>query len=91
MYYREKRNPVKQGLAYTPAMMDKMRVQGIPIQSNNLPEELFDDGDKTNSYDVPLYRQRGIDVADVWIMEQESKSKLKQFAKKQQQQQQTPV
>lgn len=86
MYYREKRTPVQQGLAYTPSMMDKMRVQGIPIQANNLPEEMFDDGDKTNKFDVPIYRQRGIDVADVWLMEQESKSKLKQFSKKQQQQ-----
>lgn len=88
MYYRETRNPVKQGLAYTPAVMDKMRMQGIPIQANQPPAELFDDGDTTSNYEVPLNRRRGIDVADVWEMAQESRSKFKEFSQQQQQQQQ---
>lgn len=79
MYRLTERKPVQQGLSYTPSMMNKMREQGIPISANSLPSELFEDGDTSNNYEVPLYRQRGIDVADVWEAEQTARKKIRDY------------
>lgn len=66
--------PVKNGLAITPSEMARLASQGIPITSGNLP---FVDGDKYPSWDVLPENVRGVDVAELWTMQQEARSRIK--------------
>lgn len=71
--YRNKveKNPVKSRLAMTPRQMDQARQAGQPISTNSLPDHMFDDGYVGVKLEIPLDRQRGVDVAEIW---QKSKS-----------------
>lgn len=65
--------PVKGGLSVTPSEMMRMASQGIPISNANLP---FVDGDKNPSWNIPAENVRGIDVAELWTLQQDSKAKI---------------
>lgn len=70
---------VKGGLASTPSQMLELASKGVPISENNVSN--FFDGEKNPSWDVPLYRQRNVDIADVWQAEQDAKKVLKKIKK----------
>ena len=55
----------------------KLTERGIPVSSQNMPEGSFFDGEVNPSWTVPIERDRGVDVADVWQAQQESRSKLR--------------
>lgn len=74
---REKGEPnVVSGLALTPAdMLDRAR-EGKTIQSLMVSEELFEVGTSYKDFDVPIERQRGIDINVVWNKEEDLKKKV---------------
>lgn len=65
--------PVKCGLAITPQQMFEMSKRGIPISTANC--DLKDFGEETPSFEIPLDRMRGIDVATMWEHSQVIKNK----------------
>lgn len=68
--------PTKPGLAYTPAEMLKLAERGVPISSATIDSNFFD-GQVNPAWDVPIERQRGIDVSDVWQAQQDARSNLR--------------
>lgn len=73
---REDETMVQPNLAVTPSKMMKMAEHGVAI-SSDLNSSNFVDGDKNPSWDIPLERLRGIDMADLWQTRQAIKSKIK--------------
>lgn len=71
--------PVKNGLAITPSEMARLASQGIPISSGNLP---FVDGDKNPSWDILPENVRGVDVAELWTLQQEARMRIKMAHKR---------
>lgn len=65
--------PVKGGLSVTPSEMYRMASQGIPVSNANLP---FVEGDANPSWNIPAERMRGIDVAELWQLQQDSRAKV---------------
>lgn len=65
--------PVKGGLSITPSEMYRLASQGVPVTNANLP---FLDGDTNPSWNIPADRVRGIDVAELWQLQQDSKGKI---------------
>lgn len=72
--------PVNGKLALTPAKMMKMAERGIPISSQTLNNEYFD-GDIKVSWEVPMDRQRGVDVNDMWNHNEDVRKRLKSATK----------
>ena len=70
----------KAGLAYTPADMAKMHAAGMPVNSANLINS-FCDGDVNPSFAIPIERQRGVDMAEVWETSLLAKKKVDKFSK----------
>ena len=70
----------KAGLAYTPADMAKMHASGMPVNSANLINS-FCDGDKNPSFALPIERQRGVDIAEVWEASLVAKKKFDKLSK----------
>lgn len=70
----------KSGLAYTPADMARMHSAGMPVNSANLINS-FCDGDKNPSFELPIERQRGVDIAEVWEASLIAKKKIDNFSK----------
>lgn len=81
---QENETVVQNCLSYTPSQMLSMTEQGIAVSSQNQNPDLFFDGVPMNegTFDVPLYKQRGIDVADCWQAETSIKKKAKDGLKK---------
>mgnify|MGYP001237745068 FL=1 len=86
--------PVVGGLAQTPAEMARLVEQGIPVNAKN-SQLTSNQGVANPSWDIPLERQSGTDIADIWNRQQEARQKLqkstnttKKLIQKQQQQQQ---
>lgn len=71
----------KQGLSMSPADISRAVSRGVAV-SSQLNEELFFDGDDNPTFDVPIERQRGVDVADVWQAQQSARKKILSAAKK---------
>lgn len=67
-------------LAMTPAQMMSLAENGIPISNQHLNNEYYD-GDVNISDDIPLDRQRGVDVNEMWNKKQDVKKALKKMAK----------
>lgn len=67
----------RQGLAYTPSEMLSLAERGIPVNQANVGENNFYDGEINPSWSVPIERDRGVDIADVWQMQMESRSKMR--------------
>ena len=66
---------VQSGLAMTPGqMLDRAR-EGKPIASFMADDEMFDDGGTNKSFEVPILRQRGVDVNDIWNEQEDLKKK----------------
>jgi hypothetical protein len=63
---KTEKNPVKSRLAMTPKQMDQARQAGQPISTSTLPDSMFDDGYVGVKLEIPIDRQRGIDVAQIW-------------------------
>lgn len=78
----ETEEKVQDNQAITPAQMYSLAQQGKPISTHQLPAEYFDDGEPFQSYDLPIDRQRGIDVIDCWNASKDSESKFNDFKKK---------
>lgn len=66
---------VKAGLAYTSAEMFDLWKQGVPISNENMGTPTFET-DKT-VWNIPIERQRGVDIADVWQADKTAKRRLK--------------
>ena len=47
-----------------------------------MPDDQFDDGDPYATYDLPLDRQRGIDVVEMWEASKDIGQKFDNFKKK---------
>lgn len=65
--------PVKSGLALTPQQMFEMSKRGVPISTSNC--DMKDFGEESPTFDIPLDRMRGIDVATMWENSQVIKNK----------------
>lgn len=78
----EHEEKVQDGQSVTPAQMYAMAQQGKPISAQQLPNEYFDDGDPYQTYEIPIDRQRGIDVIDCWNASKDSESRFNEFKKK---------
>lgn len=59
--------------------MFEMAAHGVPISLQNAAN--FTDGEVNPSWDVPAEKVRGIDMADLWNLEQSSREKLKKGIK----------
>lgn len=73
---------VKPGLALTPHEMEIMHSKGVPISSSSLDQQYYD-GDTSKSFDIPIDRQRGVDISDVWNASKNAKRKLSKRQKSQ--------
>lgn len=63
----------------SPSQMAQMVERGIPVSNQLLDAALFDDGSNTNTFSVDILSRRGVDMAEIWTAQQESKSKFKQI------------
>lgn len=70
---------VQNDLAYTPTQMMQMAEQGIAVSNQSVSAENFFDGVPVNesTFNLPLERLRGVDVADCWQAEQSIRKKAK--------------
>jgi len=71
--------PVQNGLALTPAQIQSMTLQGVPI-STPLAMSFRDGYDKLD-FEPSIDARRGVDLNDVWEAEQDAKSKLREIYK----------
>ena len=71
---------VKAGLAYTSAEMFELWKQGVPISNENMGTPTFE-SDKT-VWNIPIERQRGVDIADVWQAQQTARRRVKQAGRR---------
>ena len=58
--------PVLNGLCYTPSQMYEKAKKGIPIASQQVPDEHFIEGDDNYAPVVDIEYRRGIDINDLW-------------------------
>lgn len=74
---------VQNDLAYTPSQMMELMERGIPVSNQTVNPEMFFDGVsvKESTFELPLDRLRGVDVADCWQAEQSVKKKAKKGLK----------
>lgn len=66
--------PTRPGLAYSPAKMMELAERGIPVSGQSVGA--FFDGVAAPTWEVPLERARGVDIADVWQAQAEARNKL---------------
>lgn len=69
-----------QGLAMTPAQMMSLAEKGIPISNQALNAEYYD-GDSNIDWNVPLDRQRSVDVNEMWNKKEDVKKAMKKMTK----------
>lgn len=69
------------GLAYTPHEMLASAERGVPISTLTMSPDLFNDGNVNPSFDVPIDRLRGVDVADCWQASETAKKKARKGLK----------
>lgn len=67
--------PVQGGLSYTPAQMMKLVQNGIPVNAPNA-QLVESQGVPNPSWDIPLERKRGVDIADIWQKEKATRLKI---------------
>ena len=80
---REDESPVQNDLAYTPSEMLQMAEQGIAVSAQNLASTDFFDGVPfgQGSFELPVDRMRGVDIADCWQASTSVKKKAKKGLK----------
>lgn len=66
---------VQRGLAVTPAQMADMAAHGVAVSSQNAAS--FSDGQINPSWDMPIERLRGIDMADAWNASKDAQAKIR--------------
>lgn len=64
--YSKNEKPVQSGLSCTPQQALELMNKGIPISTHMANEELFFDGIDNPGDVVPMDRQRGVDINDMW-------------------------
>lgn len=69
------------GLSITPARMQALTRDGVPIntQANAMT---FDDGYRTLEFEPPADLQRGVDIAELWEQGRDIKDKVKKYYQK---------
>lgn len=72
--------PVVPDLAITPSQMLSMAEKGLPISNQSLASEYFD-GDVNIGWEVPLDRQRNVDVNEMWNKERDVRKAMKEMTK----------
>lgn len=73
-------NVVQNDLAVTPSMMMQAAERGVAITAANLSDSQFFDGvpmSEQQSFNLPIDRLRGIDVADCWQASESIRKKAK--------------
>lgn len=70
----------RQGLAYTPADMDKLLKQGMPVNSANVVD-MFNDGSENPTFHITSDKVRDVDVAELWEEHEVLKEKARSAAK----------
>lgn len=70
---------VQNDLAYTPSQMMELTEKGIAVSNQNVNPDNFFDGlpPEQQSFNMPLYQLRGVDIADCWQAETSIKKKAK--------------
>lgn len=68
-----------QNLSVTPAQMFELAAKGIPITQGNVDN--FFDGTENPSWDIPLYKQRNVDMSELWQAQQSAKKVVSKFKK----------
>lgn len=75
--YGDQDKKVAPNLVNTPSQMYSLAKQGKPVQSLLLPAEQFNDGTPfIKGFDIPMDRQRSVDVNDMWNAQKDIKSKI---------------
>lgn len=72
---------VVSGLAITPARMQSLTRDGVPINSQANAAS-YDDGYRTLEYEPPADLRRGVDIAELWENGRDIKDKLKKYYQK---------
>ena len=78
----EQEEKVLDNQAITPAQMYSMAQQGKPISAQQMPADYFDDGNPYQTYELPVDRQRGIDVIQCWEASKDSQNNLNTYKTK---------
>lgn len=73
---KETDSPTRQGLAYTPADMERLTAQGIPIQSGELAAQYYD-GDTGSDFNITSDRIKTNTINDLWEEHQDIIEKAK--------------
>lgn len=81
--YNAERVHVQSNLAVTPTQMAQLTERGIPISSQVLGAENFDDGEVSPLTDVPFLYRRGVDISDISEYQQRCRSKVSEYVKSQ--------
>lgn len=81
--YNSEVKKVQGGLSITPTQMSQLAERGVPISTQVLGAEYFDDGDSTPISDVPFPLRRGVDISDVYEYQQRSREKVNNYVKSQ--------
>lgn len=63
-------------LAITPSIMADMVDKGIPVSSQALSGQYFD-GVENPNWDLPIDQKRGVDVAEVWNAQLDSRQNVR--------------
>lgn len=68
---------VKQNQSLSPTEMNSLRLQGKPISSFFMPDEVFNDGTAETTFDDLLtVEKRGVDIEDIWNEEKDLRKKV---------------
>lgn len=70
---------IQQSLSVSPAQMAQAAERGIPISSQLLGAENFDDGVVGPITDVPFLMRRGVDASDIFVYQQMCRAKIKDY------------
>ena len=77
--YNVPQTHVQSGLSMSPAQMSQLSEHGVPISSQVLGAEYFDDGVVGPLTDVPFLNRRGIDASDVYDYQVRSRQKVQKY------------
>lgn len=70
------------GLAISPAEMLKLNQQGIAVSSGNT-NLAYESGHAATSWDIAPENRRGVDIADLWQLQETTSKKLSNLKKNQ--------
>lgn len=82
--YNSKVVSVQGNLTITPSQMSQLAEKGIPISSQVLGAEMFDDGEVGTLKEVPFTMRRGVEASDVYVYQQQCRKKVNSYVQSQQ-------